>query len=418
MPRTPNGKVDRTSLPAVGSSQVARETEHVSPRDEVERALVDIWERELGVKPIGVEENFFELGGHSLLAVRVFAQLKRTLGVELPLAAFLRAPTITQLAELIREDEPQTASSWKSLVEIEPGGTKPPLFCVHAHGGHVLFYKDLARHLGSERPFYALQAQGVDGTLAPLTRFEEMAANYVREIRSVQPRGPYHLGGDCLGGVLAYEMAQQLRAGGDEVAIVAMFDSFHPRYRPYLPQPLYELIHQTRLLFGFNLVNLARLPWREKVVYVRARVQHAAYRARYLRWALQRHLARRKEPSGDPLIRTQTALDDAFDAYEPRCYEGHVALFRATRQPAGIRKDPALGWSGLIPELDVYAIPAYFTTGVYEPAVATLAAELRRCLDGVDGDDDSDGRQLGRATQGDRSGRLRRFRRRPEMTRT
>jgi natural product biosynthesis luciferase-like monooxygenase protein len=385
LPRTPNGKLDRAALPAPGSSQAVRSAESIAPRDELERTLVKVWEDALGVRPIGIQENFFELGGHSLLAMRVFSQLKRSVGIELPLASFLRAPTIEQLAEVIRRSEQtEPHREWRSLVEIEGRGSKPPLFCVHAHGGHVMFYRDLARRLGSDRPFYALQAQGVDGVLEPLTSFEQMATNYVEEIRGVQPHGPYRLGGDCLGGVLALEMARQLRAQGEDVALVAMFDSFHPRYRPYLPRPLYELLHRLRLLFGFNLSNVRRLPRAEKIAYIRVKLGRGLYMLRYRLSDGQRKLGRGRMTSKDPLIRTQAALDVAFEGHDPRPYDGRVALFRSVQQPFGIRKDPTLGWSGVLNELEVHVIPSYFTTGVYEPVVGRLAYELSRCLDEAD----------------------------------
>jgi natural product biosynthesis luciferase-like monooxygenase protein len=387
MPRTPNGKVDRKALAASVSSPAVRTNGRVRPRDELERLLVEVWEEELGVSPVGVEENFFELGGHSLLAVRVFAKLKRRLDLELPLATFLRAPTVEQLAGAIRQARAGTDSHWKALVPIEPSGNKPPLFCVHAHGGHVLFYNDLARRLKPHRPVYALQARGVDGVLEPLTEFSEMAANYLHEVREVQPSGPYRLAGDCLGGVIALEMAHQLRAQGEEVALVAMFDSFHPRYRPYLPPPLYELVHRTRLLFGFNLRNVVRLSGPERIAYVRSKLGRAAYMVRYRLWDWQRQFVGGDSRSDDPLIRTQAALDTAFDAYEPKPYDGLVLLFRSARQPAGIHKDPTLGWGGLLSDLDIRVMRSYFTTGIYEPLVGALANELREVLDQVDVDE-------------------------------
>ena len=382
LPRTPNGKVDRAALPGSGSSAAAREGSHAAPRDDLERRLVEIWERELGVRPIGVDENFFELGGHSLLALRVFAEIDRTFGVRLPLATFFRAPTVADLAAILRQEVSARKDSWSALVAVQPSGSRAPLFCVHAHGGHVLFYKDLARHLGSDQPFYALQARGVDGIREPAGSFEEMAAEYIEEIRGVQPTGPYRLGGDCLGGVVAYEMAQQLRALGEEVALVAMFDSFHPGYRPYLPASLYELIHRVRLLFGFHLQNVIRLPMREKLAYIRAKRQRLLFLGRAM-LSPGTHLA-------DPLVRTQHALDAAFDAYRPKPYAGRVVLYRASRQPTGIHKDRTLGWSNLIEQLDVRSLPVYFTTGVYEPGVQKLAADLRRRLAEVDADREPD----------------------------
>jgi thioesterase domain-containing protein len=242
----------------------------------------------------------------------------------------------------------------------------------------VLFYKDLARRLHREQPFYALQAHGVDGATEPLETFEEMAAAYVEEVRTVQPHGPYRLGGDCLGGVLAYEMAQQLRDSGEEVEIVAMFDSFHPGYRPHVPSWLYGAVHFTRLILVHHLPNVGRLPWREKWPYLRTKGVKAVKQ-------VVAHVPLRRRGGGaadDPLARTQEALALAFDRYHPRPYDGRVALFRAERQPWGIRRDPLLGWGGVASRLECAEVPAYFQCGVLEPAVGTLAAELERRLDG------------------------------------
>ena len=180
---------------------------YVAPRNEFEQGIVDIWQKLLGIEPIGVHDNFFDLGGHSLLAVRLFAQIKKAFGRQLPLATLFQAPTVEQLAGILRQEG--WSAPWSCLVAIQPGGSKPPFFCIHSSGGHVgLSYYELARHLGSDQPLYGLQALGLDGQTAPLTRFEDMAAHYLTEIRALQPEGPYFLGGACFGGILALEVAQ------------------------------------------------------------------------------------------------------------------------------------------------------------------------------------------------------------------
>ena len=153
----------------------------------------------LGITPIGVRENFFDLRGHSLLAVRLFAQIEQASGRQLPLATLFQAPTVEQLTGMLRQEG--WSAPWSCLVAIQPGSSKPPFFCIHSSGGHVgLSYYELARHLGSDHPLYGLQALGLDGQTAPLTRFEDMAAHYLTEIRSLQPEGPYFLGGRALVG--------------------------------------------------------------------------------------------------------------------------------------------------------------------------------------------------------------------------
>ncbi|WP_249039737.1 thioesterase domain-containing protein, partial [Archangium gephyra] len=224
LPLSSSGKVDTKALPTPdmhSQSSVAV----VAPRDALELQLTRLWEEVLGVQPVGVRSNFFELGGHSLLAVRLMAHVREATGRELPLATLFRAPTVELLAALLRQD---SSLPWSPLVPLGGGGDKTPLFLVHPVGGNVFSYTELARQLGSERPIFGLQAQGLDGLSAPLSSVEEMAALYVETIRSVQPSGPYLLGGWSMGGVIAYEMASQLRQRGEEVELVALIDSYVP----------------------------------------------------------------------------------------------------------------------------------------------------------------------------------------------
>src|SRR6185436_9370387 len=157
---------------------------HVAPQDQLELKLLKIWERVLVVGSIGIDDNFFELGGHSLLAVRLFAQIEKSFGRNLPLATLFQAPTVRQLAQLLREDG--WSAPWSSLVQLQNGGDRRPFFCVHAAGGTVLEYHDLARLLGSDQPFYGLQAQGLDGSKPVHTTIKEMAAHYIKAMREVQ----------------------------------------------------------------------------------------------------------------------------------------------------------------------------------------------------------------------------------------
>src|SRR5207237_121289 len=171
---------------------------------------------------IGVHDNFFELGGHSLLAVRLFALLEKRFNKRLPLATLFQAPTIAQLATTIEGDASREPSS---LVPIQTLGTRPSFFCIHAVGGNVLEYYDLARHLGNDQPFYGLQSVGLSDGNGPHARIEDMAAHYVKEIRELQPIGPYFIGGRSLGGIIAYDAARQLKEQGQEVALLALLDS-------------------------------------------------------------------------------------------------------------------------------------------------------------------------------------------------
>ncbi len=197
----------------------------LAPHDETEKRLVQLWEELLRVKPISPRDNYFELGGNSLLAVRLMSRIDKLFQVRLPLSSLIHAQTIEALAQLIRGDVPETA--WSPVVEIQKGNGGPKFFCVHGAGGNVLIYRDLARHLGPDQPFYGLQCQGLDGKNSPLESIEEMAELYVREIQKVQPHGPYLLGGYCMGGTVALEMALQLKAKGESVSLLALLDTMN-----------------------------------------------------------------------------------------------------------------------------------------------------------------------------------------------
>ncbi|HVG22475.1 MAG TPA: amino acid adenylation domain-containing protein, partial [Blastocatellia bacterium] len=189
LPLTPNGKVDRQALRALDKPAHESERVFTPSRDLLEFQLVQIWEGVLNKRPIGITDNFFDLGGHSLLAVRLVAQIKDKLRYDLPLSALVQAADVENLARMLRQ---QTGSTPESLmVALQPGGSKRPFFCVHPIGGNVLCYMDLARCMGTDRPFYGLQAAGLNGRPGSFARIEDMAAHYVEVIRAVQPSGPY-----------------------------------------------------------------------------------------------------------------------------------------------------------------------------------------------------------------------------------
>ncbi|RYZ33447.1 MAG: amino acid adenylation domain-containing protein, partial [Myxococcaceae bacterium] len=227
LPLTPNGKVDRKALP-LPSADATSSGPMVGPRDANEALLARLWAQTLGLSSVDVRTSLFELGGHSLLAVRLIAAVNRETGRRLPLSSLFQAPSVEQFARLMNEVE--DTRPFSSLVPFakDGPGSAPPFFCVHPVGGNVLAYAELARQLGPDQPFYGLQAQGLDGTSVPMGTVEEMATHYVQALRTVQPSGPYHLGGWSLGGVIAYEMAHQLRAAGEEVALLALIDSYVP----------------------------------------------------------------------------------------------------------------------------------------------------------------------------------------------
>ena len=227
-PLSPAGKLDLGALPKPQMGDRAEADVRLAPRDELERQLVQIWEEILAVQPIGIRDNFFHLGGHSLLDIRLIARIEDQLGVRLPLLMILKAPTVEQLAEVIRGGE--ISPEWSTLVPLQAGGNKPPLFLVHGLGGGVLDYLPLVEQLGPDQPVYGLTASGLAPDEEPHLNIEDMAARCLRAIKTVQPSGPYYLGGYCYGGVVAYEAACQLHSLGDQVALLAVMEGFAPRF--------------------------------------------------------------------------------------------------------------------------------------------------------------------------------------------
>ncbi|MCK5662769.1 MAG: amino acid adenylation domain-containing protein, partial [Thiotrichaceae bacterium] len=227
LPLTQTGKIDRQIL-----SQLSVEGSHfsesfVAPRDTLELQLTQIWEDVLNIHPIGIHDNFFELGGHSLLAVSLMAQIEQLVNKTLSLAILFEGATIEQLANILRQQS--ATQSWSSLVAIQPNGSKPPFFCIPGAAGNVIYFYEFSRLLGTEQPFYGLQAVGLDGESEPHTCIEEMAAHYIKEIQTVQPHGPYLLGGHSLGAFIALEMSFQLQKQGEVVALLTIFDQPIPQ---------------------------------------------------------------------------------------------------------------------------------------------------------------------------------------------
>jgi amino acid adenylation domain-containing protein len=385
LPLTPNRKVDRKALPEPDRQRLEPESGYAGPRDGLETMLVRLWEKLLGVKPVGIRDDFFDLGGHSMLAVRLFVELERTTGKNPPLATLFRAPTVEKLAAILREG--QGGKEWSSLVTIQPAGANPPFFCIHGAGGNVLLYRDLARHLGPDQPFYGLQAQGLDGRRPFLTRIEDMAAHYIREIRLCEPYGPYYLGGYCLGGTIAFEMARQLEAVGEEVALLALFDTMRT-WRRF--GPAWRVVHQVQRAL-FHLGNLRMLSLQGSRAFLTEKAREARRRVRKHSKALSTNEAW-TDPLDEkhPVVVLEGVNDRAAEQYQPGGYKGKVTVFKPRSFYAGMG-DPQLGWGhdsvkgGVV----VVDLPVYPAGMLVEPFVQNLARELKACLALARADQDS-----------------------------
>jgi len=348
--------------------------------DDTTRQLATIWKEILRVESIGLDQNYFDLGGDSVLAVRLFAEIEDVFNVKLPLATLFEAPTIEELAGILRREAP--TSGWSSLVRIQPNGTRPTFFCIHGAGGNVLIYRDLSRHLGSDQPFYGLQSQGLDGGLPPLASIEDMAGLYMREIRRVQRHGPYFLGGYCMGGTIAFELAQQLQARGEQVALLALFDTMNWSKVP-LPSFWGKGYYEGQR-FAFHTANFFRLDLEGKTRFFSEKLK--ALRNRVPVWRgmllarLTDHSRAAKSRSG-VLGQIWQANDRACLTYVPKPYPGAVTDFRPVRQYRMYNK-PDVKWNQLAQDgQEIIIMPVYPAGMLVEPFVEHLAAALRKSID-------------------------------------
>ena len=392
LPLNPHGKIDRHALAELDRTHSRGESEHVAPQGEIERQLVQIWEEVLGTGPIGIRDSFFDLGGHSLLAVRLFARIKEVLGTELPVASLFQAPTVEQLAEAIRQAG--GLLDWSVLVPIQPGGSLVPFFCVHPVGGGVLGYAELARLLGPEQPVYGLQARGLEGGDAPCSQLEDMAADYVEAMRSVQPQGPYCLGGYSSGGVVAFEMACQLQAEGGQVALLALFDTYAP-YMLDLQRPLRHPLALMRFLRNVPYWLRDLLQREDGVHRLLARIR-LTIRAAWLRlkWgtdslrdeAALLHMLGDTDGIPEQHRRLILAHLQALESYRPRVFRGQLTLFRVRGMRLFRTHDADLGWGKLATDgVVVHMVPGAHYNILEKPGVDLLAAELRAELARVRG---------------------------------
>jgi amino acid adenylation domain-containing protein len=372
LPLTRHGKVDAAALPAVRRGGGDRAPSLAPPRDAVEQRLAELWQEVLEVRIVGRTDSFFDLGGHSLAAVLLLDRVERHFGRRLPLASLFARPTLAAMAEALRDEEGEPSAG--SLVALQPDGERTPLFCVHAAGGSVLPYRELAARLAPARPLLAFQAPGLDGG-APLASVEALAAHHVEVLRASRPQGPYLLAGWSLGGVVAVEMGRRLRAEGAEVTAVLLFDTVTPGAGALPEAPdeaiLMELFARELGLpaapFGRSRETLGQLP-----------------PERRLEWLCERaRTAGRIPPTAGPedverLFGVFRSVVLAVRDHPLHPYSGRLVLFRASEGP---RRPPALGWEELgTGGLDVEVVPGDHFTILREPDVARLAESLEAWL--------------------------------------
>ena len=367
----------------------------VPATNEVERRLVELWEHVLGTTGIGIDDDYAALGGNSLAAVSLFAEIAREFGVKLPLTTILSSPTIRKLA---REITGQIATV-APILELKPGAGRN-LFLVHDGDGETLLYANLARRLPRDVGVFGINPQSMPNIPLANTRIEDMAAGYIQKIQEAQPDGPYLLGGMCAGGLIAYEMASQLLAKGNQVELVLILDAATPQAqrKPYLAtrqrmaraSQLFKSDANDDLSKGRKtsdlLATVSRKAWNVLSWETSRRLAKLTVAARFrvLEFLLKR---RAPWPTMLPALTFRQIYQCAEAAYAPKELTGpEIVLVRATAGEAGdtpyvdLFADSTLGWNGLVPDLRITDVKGGHYSMLQEPYAEQLAQIIRKAL--------------------------------------
>jgi len=386
-PLTPHGKLDRKALLIPESDRTSKT--FVAPTTSTEKALAEIWEEILSVEQVGIHDNFFDLGGDSLISIRVFSRIADQFEVNLPLSVLFTETTIEQLAAriLIEKDND---NAWSLLVPIQPDGGKPPFFCIHGLTGDVLWFRHLGQLMAPDQPFYGIQARGLDGIELASDNITQMATAYLAEIKSVEPDGPYFLGGASLGGTIALEMALQLQDRGEEVALLVMFDHAPDIQDNNKTGFSRKVVGAGQIMRNFPYWAVAMRDSGNQAV-----VQRVQRKAR-VAWKQSLSMLRREENNrvdSSDLLDYGSELPDfrqrmieahwhALNHYAARPYDKPVLLLKAKAQPLLNTKRSEAIWAELaMGKLTIITVPGSHEGMFKEPDVHTLARELTAQID-------------------------------------
>lgn len=365
---------------------------YVAPRNEIEQTIAFIWQEFLGIQQVGVYDNFFELGGNSLLAIQLLSKLRDAFQVKIPLNNLFEADTIADLAQIVAQldhkqeqeratvfesanietiDKQNACDRWSPLVKIQLG-SKQPFFCVHPIGGNVFCYASLAHYLDPNQPFYGLQAAGLDGEQEPCSDIKIMAARYIQALRTVQPQGPYLLGGWSMGGVIAFEMAIQLQAQGQKIALLALIDAIaafggteatNIDDVALLGKFVQDLLGLSLEFGDFSIERFLQLESEQRLAYLLEQEQITNLPIRRLFNVFKTHFR-------------------AMQSYVPKVYADRVTLFKASEQFAEDSQEPTMGWGKLTTkEVEIHTVPGNHYTIIGKPYVQVLAEQLRISLE-------------------------------------
>jgi thioesterase domain-containing protein/aryl carrier-like protein len=353
------GLAERLGLTASDQAEPDVKAEFIAPRTPIEEKLAEIWSQVLGVERVGVHDNFLQLGGDSILAAQIISRVRKAMRAELSFLIFISTPTVASMAKSIEAERhtnrPRAQASPKSqssLVPIQPGGTKQPFFLVPGGGGgesEFFAYAQLIHLLGSDQPVYGLLARGSDGEQPPHTDVETMAANYLQEIRTLQPKAPYLLGGECVGGKIAFEMARQLQAQGQQVALLVLMNTELPSNRnssySNLRRRAIDVLRVNSI--RYHWLQLQQLAPRQRLRYILDRVRIVI--PLMLPLTHEQRVARH-------IRRVRTYYNNTLRLYTPReSYTGQITLLVSEEH---YQNNPSMGWDEWAAgDLETYKLP-------------------------------------------------------------
>jgi amino acid adenylation domain-containing protein len=383
---TPNGKIDRDALLALNPLEISSEARIVAPRNPTEEILLRIWKEVFGLNQIDIHDNFFDLGGHSLFAIQLFTKIEQQLKIQLPLSILINAATVSQLAEQLTKSSQKNISA--TLLPIQPSGSKLPFFCVHSLDPCLLFYQSLVKNLGMDLPFYGIQPYDRDNQMISFPTIEEMANYYLWEVRSIQPHGPYYFGGFSFGGYVALEMAHQLKQQGEEVALLAIFDTPAPGEEEGVSVPEQSLRFGKLLLkyghrFLFyklaNRIELYRRINRDLLQKAKKEIGKVFEKSLPPQIQIQPQPARLTSSQQQNWIRAVEINEEASYAYNPDIYPGKITLFQAGYSVNTVNLSS--GWERLVKELETIEIPGDHASIFNKSNAVVLARELNKCIE-------------------------------------
>ena len=374
IPVTANGKVDKRALPQVGERTALLNEER--PSDDVEEMLVNIWRRIFKLRVIGVHDNFFDLGGDSLLAMSLLLSIEKTFSRKMPYTIISKASTIRQQAEILRSEKLTEYTS--VLIPIQTSGDKKPIYCIGGKGGLPIRFNNLLKYMSRDQPIYFFRSRGYEPGEIVENKIEDIAADYLREVKRVQPSGPYSFFGESSGGLVAYEMAQQLYEQGEETAFLGMLDT----YSSIRASARKSVLKGVLTLAGKHMQTLVSGGFGGLQVYIKYYLELGKFKFhQFQAWVNEKKNQLRFGDMPYVFSRVDEANMIAVRAYNPKPYHGAVVLFRALRQAQFDGQNQENGWREIgVGNLIVHALDCYHGNILFEPFVQQVAEKVNQYL--------------------------------------